>query len=1784
MKTSIARSAVNHWKSIVLALAVSIVCLAATPFALAVDYFSQTSGSPNTLANWNSVRGGGGTSPANFTTAGNRFIIQDTHTMTTTATWTVSGSGSQVVIEGGGRLINANTVSFTSSATGLVENSGTYEHAINGGAVPTFTWNPGSTCLISGATSSTPTALGQAFHHFTWNCPSQSQAVNLTSGLTTVNGNFTVVNTAGFELRIFGSAGGTCNVAGGVSVSTGASLGITSATAGSSVLNIGGNFSIPNGAGLAVSGSAGGAINFNGSGSQTLSILTPVGTTATTFRADRIAWKVNAGSTLTLNSHVTNNVNGVLSSFTVSGTLNCGANLITGSGIFTNTPGSKLILGATDGIAASGNTGNIRTTTRSFNAGATYVYSGVAAQISGTGLPSPVHGLTVNNTSGLTLTTSPTTVTNFNGTGSVGNTVAVAATGVLSPGNSPGTLTVSSLNIDAVATNYFELTNSVTVGGGVNDLLIVTDTLIPNGSQIAISNYGPNELEIGTYRLVDYSAGSLSGASFNATPVWLSALANVAGTTATIVDDTVNQHINLVIAAAGGPTHVNVETAADGSGSVVSAQNIAAGNAINVYAISRTADETFVANVAGTWSLTGVSGGVVNGDLVPAGDDKSATFTGHLVGSATIHVTSGVLTPGDSGTLTVIPGTPADVRVETAANGSGAVVPAQNVASGNSLTAYSITRDAYGNFVANVAADGWSLVNKTGGVVDGDLVPNGDSKSAVFTGGSIGTANLSATSGVLAVTDSGTITVINPATYVSVETAADGSGSVVSAQNIAAGSSVTVYAIARAANNTFVENIAATWSLAEVSGGVDNGDLVVAGDDKSATFTGRVIGSAKIHAVAGVLTPGDSGTLTVIPGTATLVRVETAANGSGTIVPAQNVTSGDAIIGYSIRRDAYTNFVDNVAADAWSLVSKTGGVADGDLVAAGDNKSATFTGSLAGTAKIHATSGALSPIDSGTLTVVAGAATQVRVETAANGSGTVVPTRNVTQGSSITVFSIRRDAAGNFIDNAVADAWSLPTTTGSVVAGDLVAAGDSKSATFTGNGLGTAVIRAAVAGLTSVDSGMITVIAPVQYRTVTTGNWNAPGTWEASYDNGSNWEAATNMPAAADGAITVRNGHTVTVTASVTVDQTTIQAGATVILATGQTFTVANGAGTDLDVFGTLQSNASGLSVPTTGGATIVFASTGVYNNNVNGGTAPTATWSDGSLFLITGGTTSLPGMGGQSFYDVTVNEALTAAANLNGNLTTIRNNLLIQNSGGNEVRFFGAAGGTATVGGNITVNSGGALGISSATANPSTINIGGNLAVAGTLAVSGSYGVSINFNGTGNQTLSVATLSSPNRYAWKVNSGSTVTLNSALTVTAIGAATVGGSFTVDGTLNCGANVISGTGVFTVSSGGTLGIGSTGGIASSGATGNIQTTTRNFNAAANYIYNGGAAQITGTGLPATVNNLTIANAAGVTLNTAHTVSGVATVNPGALLLGPGTINGAAIINGTLAPGTSIGTFTVGQPPTLNGTIASEINKAGVTFTADKLNVTSGTLAYNGTLTVTLLGGSDALSGGEVFDLFDAPGFSGAFTATNLPALAGGLNWYAGNLTVDGSLKVNRAPTAISVSSNGAPGLSLTIQITGAGGLASDADGDALTVTAGAPTAGTNEVVTIGPDQYITYHNTNEAAASDSFTYTVADGFGGSVTRNINVTFAGANLPAQDELTIVDLGGGQVQIWFLGLAHEPYALEAATDAAPPYTWTTVATLTADNTGLVRYDNLTPTESPTLYRTRRVVVED
>ena len=258
-------------------------------------------------------------------------------------------------------------------------------------------------------------------------------------------------------------------------------------------------------------------------------------------------------------------------------------------------------------------------------------------------------------------------------------------------------------------------------------------------------------------------------------------------------------------------TQVRVETAADGRGSVVFAQNLTSGNSITVYAIARDSGGGFIANSNATWSLLNNTLGVVAGDLVPAGDNKSAVFTGHLVGAANIHAAASGLTPIDSGLITVQAGTPTQVIVETAADGTGIVVPATNLAPAQTLTAYAIRRDALSNFVDNVAADSWILTIISESVAVGDLVPSVDLKSAVFTANLTGAVTIGAASGALTITDSGLITVVATPTNPS------GSG-LADPANVVVGQNTTLRVQVTPGANPVSSGLAVTADLTAIGG------------------------------------------------------------------------------------------------------------------------------------------------------------------------------------------------------------------------------------------------------------------------------------------------------------------------------------------------------------------------------------------------------------------------------------------------------------------------------------------------------------------------------------------------------------------------------------------------------------------------------------------------------------------------------------------------------------------------------------------------------------------------------------------------------------------------------------------------------------------------------------------------------------------------------------------------------------------------------------------------------
>lgn len=412
------------------------------------------------------------------------------------------------------------------------------------------------------------------------------------------------------------------------------------------------------------------------------------------------------------------------------------------------------------------------------------------------------------------------------------------------------------------------------------------------------------------------------------------------------------------------------------------------------------------------------------------------------------------------------------------------------------------------------------------------------------------------------------------------------------------------------------------------------------------------------------------------------------------------------------------------------------------------------------------------------------------------------------------------------------------------------------------------------------------------YRSVASGNWNVLTNWERY--NGSAWVTPTagqSTPNTRSGVITIRNGHAITVTANVSADQIVIQSGAGVTINNGVTLTVADAAGTDFDLSGTLDVNGTILLKDNTtsnvqsGGiinnnnlvkvsnvnVALNFLSGSSYNHIRNGGAIPVATWHAASTCSITGvtstmvTTTSLT----QSFGNFTWNcPAQSADLNMAGKISTIQGNFTITNTGSSILYMSGTGAGTFTtnIAGALNIN-GGNLGLNISTGS-SVLNVAGAWTMSSGSLIRGGGTGRINFSGSGTQTISKTGGTITGALPFTVNNGSTIDL---------------GTSVLDGT----------NATFTAAAGSTIITSNDQGLSSSGATGSIQVGgTRTYHAAANYQFNG-----SNTGNFSTtsnqVNNLSFNRSSGVTLDRSFTVTGTLNLASGIVTTGVNSITMAA---------------------------------------------------------------------------------------------------------------------------------------------------------------------------------------------------------------------------------------------------------------------------------------------------
>ncbi len=223
------------------------------------------------------------------------------------------------------------------------------------------------------------------------------------------------------------------------------------------------------------------------------------------------------------------------------------------------------------------------------------------------------------------------------GTGIIANTVTVANGGAISPGTSPGTLTMANLNLAGGSSLNFELQTPGVIGSGVNDLIIVTNNLDVAGT-VTINPIALAGFDSGIYRLINYGTRSGAGAFMLGSPI--------ADFTLTLDEATPGQ-VNLI-------SMFNGVRFWDGSGPF---GNGVVDGGSGVWTAGATNWTNMAGNAAVSWGDTvGVFSGVPGTVTV----DGTQTYTnlrfdaaGYTLTGGSITANAGVLDMNNAGTTTI---------------------------------------------------------------------------------------------------------------------------------------------------------------------------------------------------------------------------------------------------------------------------------------------------------------------------------------------------------------------------------------------------------------------------------------------------------------------------------------------------------------------------------------------------------------------------------------------------------------------------------------------------------------------------------------------------------------------------------------------------------------------------------------------------------------------------------------------------------------------------------------------------------------------------------------------------------------------------------------------------------------------------------------------------------------------------------------------------------------------------------------------------------------------------
>ena len=266
-------------------------------------------------------------------------------------------------------------------------------------------------------------------------------------------------------------------------------------------------------------------------------------------------------------------------------------------------------------------------------------------------------------------------------------------------------------------------------------------------------------------------------------------------------------------------------------------------------------------------------------------------------------------------------------------------------------------------------------------------------------------------------------------------------------------------------------------------------------------------------------------------------------------------------------------------------------------------------------------------------------------------------------------------------------------------------------------------------------------------------------------------------------------------------------------------------------------------------------------------------------------------------------------------------------------------------------------------------------------------------------------------------------------------------------------------------------------------------------------------------------------------------------------------------NGTLTIGiaSSSATLATSANPALSG--------ASVTFTMTVSAVSPATGTPTGNVQFTIdgsdVGSPVALSGG-VATCATAALSHGTHTVS--ATYAGSGNFTGSSASLSPVQNINTPPIAGADTIERYPTQGVKVRLATLLANDSDADSDPLSIVVTGSSANGGTITVSG--NWVFYTPASGFTSADSFTYTLTDGHGGSVTGTVTVAIKVDNDPAQN-LFITQLGDGRFSIQGGGIPGRTYRLQYSASLAPA-NWQDLAgaTVTPDATGWFTYTDTPP----------------